>query len=88
MTILQPILTYGLGEGWYFGYNNVLSYNWSAESDDEAWPIPLGLTVGKTSIINESKGTAMDVSVGYYALERKPNGGPDRQFKLGLSFFF
>lgn len=88
VTILQPILTYGLGEGWYFGYNNVLSYNWNAASNDEAWAIPLGLTVGKTSIINESKGTAMDVSVGYYALERKPTGGPDRQFKLGLSFFF
>ncbi len=88
VTIVQPILTYGLGEGWYFGYNNVLSYNWNADSSDEAWTIPLGLTVGKTSIINEASGTAMDLSLGYYALERKPEGGPDTQLKIGLSFFF
>ncbi|MGI9367926.1 MAG: hypothetical protein ACR2O2_03720 [Ruegeria sp.] len=88
VTIVQPILTYGLGEGWYFGYNNVLSYNWNASSSDEAWAVPLGLTAGKTSIINEASGTAMDLSLGYYALERKPTGGPDRQLKIGLSFFF
>ena len=88
VTIMQPILTYGLGNGWYFGYNNVLSYNWKAPNSREAWTIPVGLTVGKTSIINEAKGTALDVSVGYYALDRKPTGGPDSQVKLGLSVFF
>ncbi len=88
VSILQPILNYGLGEGWYVGYNNVISYNWNASGNDEAWAVPLGLTAGKTSIINESKGTAMDVSLGYYVLERKPDGGPDRQVKIGLSFFF
>ncbi len=31
---------------------------------------------------------AMDLSVGYYLLERKPTGGPDRQLKIGLSFLF
>lgn len=88
VSIIQPILTYGLGQGWYFGYNNVMSYNWKAANSREAWTIPIGLTVGKTSILNEAKGTAMDVSVGYYALDRKPTGGPDSQIKLGLSFFF
>ena len=88
VTILQPILTYGLGQGWYFGYNNVASYNWNAASGDDPWTLPLGLTAGKTTIINEEKGTAMDLSLGYYTLERSPDGGPDRQLKLGLSFFF
>ncbi len=88
VTIMQPILTYGLGEGWYFGYNNVMSYNWQAANSREAWTIPLGLTFGKTSIINEAKGTALDLSIGLYALDRKPTGGPDSQLKLGLSIFF
>ncbi|WP_171212858.1 hypothetical protein [Ruegeria sp. HKCCA5426] len=88
VSILQPILNYGLGEGWYVGYNNVISYNWNAPGNDEAWAVPLGLTAGKTSIINEAKGTAMDVSLGYYVLERRPEGGPNRQVKIGLSFFF
>lgn len=87
-TILQPILIYGLGDGWYFGYNNVVSYNWNAKDEDEAWALPIGLTVGKTSIISEERGAAMDISLGFYALERQPDGGPDSQLKIGLSFFF
>ncbi len=88
VTIAQPILTYGLGQGWYFGYNNVISYNHNAASGDEAWTIPLGLTVGKTTVTDEASGRAVDVSLGYYALERQPTGGPDSQLKFGLSFFF
>ncbi|MGI9366379.1 MAG: hypothetical protein ACR2O8_14430 [Rhizobiaceae bacterium] len=87
VSIMQPILTYGLGEGWYFGYNNVVSYNWNAPTQRQALALPLGLTIGKTSIINEA-GTAMDISLGYYVLDRKPTGGPDSQLKLGVSFFF
>ncbi|NOD36276.1 MULTISPECIES: hypothetical protein [unclassified Ruegeria] len=87
-TILQPILIYGLGGGWYFGYNNVISYNWNASNNDEAWLVPLGLTVGKTIITNDEKGTALDLSAGYYDVTQSPTGGPNRQFKFGISFFF
>lgn len=87
-TILQPILTYGVGQGWYVGYNNVMSYNWKAENNDEAWTVPLGLMAGRTIVTDEETGTAIDVSLGYYTLNRKPSGGPDQQFKLGLNFFF
>lgn len=87
-TILQPILTYGLGQGWYVGYNNVASYNWKASNNDEAWTVPLGLMAGRTVVTNEETGTAVDVSIGYYMLNRKPSGGPDQQFKLGLNLFF
>lgn len=87
-TILQPILSYGLGSGWYVGYNNVISYNWKAPNNDEAWQIPVGLMVGRTIVTNETTGRAVDISAGYYTLNRTPSGGPDRQFKLGLSFFF
>lgn len=87
-TILQPIVIYGLGSGWYVGYNNVISYNWSAPNNSEAWQVPVGLTVGKTLITNETKGTALDLSLGYYNVNRTPSGGPDRQMKLGVSFFF
>ncbi|SLN19918.1 hypothetical protein TRL7639_00473 [Falsiruegeria litorea R37] len=87
-TILQPIVNYGLGSGWYIGYNNVVSYNWKAPNNDEAWQVPLGLMVGRTIVTNEESGTAVDVNVGYYTVNRSPTGGPDRQFKFGLSFFF
>lgn len=87
-TILQPILTYGLGGGWYFGYNNVVSYNWKAATNDEAWLVPIGLTAGRTIITNETTGTALDLSLGYYLVDRAPTGAANRQFKFGISFFF
>ena len=42
---------------------------------------------GRTFVIND-KGTALDLNVGYYAVNRSPLGGPDRQFKFGVSVFF
>ena len=87
VSIVQPILIYGLGQGWYAGYNNVISYNWNVAKDD-AWSVPLGLTFGKTTVVNEETGTAVDLSIGYYTLERSPTGGPDSQIKFGISVFF
>ncbi|WP_170469969.1 hypothetical protein [Ruegeria arenilitoris] len=87
-TILQPILSYGLGAGWYFGYNNVISYNWNSSNSNEAWTVPIGLMVGRTIVTNEESGTAMDLNAGYYVLDRAPDGAADRQFKFGISFFF
>ncbi|MDK3075736.1 hypothetical protein QO034_21975 [Sedimentitalea sp. JM2-8] len=88
VTTIQPILLYGFGSGWYVGYNNSLTYDWKAASDTEAWQIPLGLTIGRTIVLDEVKGTAMDVSLGWYDLDRKPKGGADSQIKFGLSYFF
>ena len=87
VSILQPILVYGLGDGWYFGYNNVLSYNWNAPAGSSNELIPIGAMAGRTWVINDA-GTAVDLNVGYYAVNRSPTGGPDRQFKFGISFFF
>ena len=86
-SIIQPILIYGLGEGWYVGYNNVISYNWKAGSNDEAWQVPLGLMAGRT-IAYGDEGRAVDLNIGYYAVNRAPTGGPNRQAKFGISFFF
>lgn len=87
-TIAQPILTYGLGQGWYFGYNNVVSYNWNAANTQEAWTVPIGLTAGRTIIVNEESGTALDLSLGYYLIDRAPTGAANRQIKFGVSLFF
>lgn len=87
VSILQPIINYGLGDGWYVGYNNVISYNWKAPSGSERMLIPIGLMAGRTFVIDAS-GTAMDVNVGYYTVNRSPQGGPNRQFKFGVSVFF
>ena len=87
-TILQPILSYGLGSGWYVGYNNVVSYNWNAANNSEAWTVPIGLMAGRTIVTNEQTGNALDLQAGYYLLDRSPEGAANRQFKFGISFFF
>ncbi|MEM1293784.1 MAG: hypothetical protein AAGH89_00370, partial [Verrucomicrobiota bacterium] len=68
---------------WFLGYNNQITYDWNAE--DEAWQIPLGLTVGKTFL--SRTGTAISVNVGGYGLV-EPNNGNDWELTFGINFLF
>ena len=48
-TTVQPIVFYnlkspGIGD-WFGGYNNSITYDWSADSGD-AWTVPIGAAVG------------------------------------------
>ena len=49
---LQPIIFYNteIFGGSYIGYNNLITYDWSASGSD-AWQVPVGLTAGKTFIL-------------------------------------
>lgn len=82
----QPIVFYNVKAipGSYVGYNNAITYNWSADSSDR-WQVPLGLTIGRTIPIG-NKGDALDLSVGAYGLVAKPEGGVDWQLKFGISW--
>jgi len=86
LTTLQPIVMYNLESisGAYLGYNNSITYNWSAPERD-AWQIPLGLTVGKTLLFQ--KGDMLDLSLGGYGMVAAPSGGADWQMKFGISYF-
>ena len=87
LTTIQPIVflnTEFLG-GSYIGYNNSITYDWSAKGSD-AWQVPVGLTVGKTFILNS--GYMLDINLGGYHLATAPKGGADWQFKFGVSLFF
>ena len=85
---IQPIVFYNITSmpGTYVGYNNTITYNWSADSGNR-WQVPVGLTVGKTLGIG-SAGYALDLSLGGYWLAEKPQGGADWQLKFGISLFF
>lgn len=87
LTSIQPIAMYNLEllGGSYVGYNNTITYDWSAKSGDR-WQVPLGLTAGKTFVLQG--GYALDVSIGGYGLAVHPQGGADAQFKFGISLFF
>lgn len=87
LTTVQPIAMYNTGflGGSYFGYNNSITYNWTAKAGDR-WQVPVGLTVGKTFLLDG--GYAIDANLGGYALAAHPRGGADAQLKFGLSIFF
>ncbi|MXN63859.1 hypothetical protein GR183_02995 [Stappia sp. GBMRC 2046] len=87
LTSMQPIVLYNteLFGGSYFGYNNSITYNWTAKAGDR-WQVPVGLTAGKTFVFDS--GYALDVSLGGYALAAHPSGGADAQFKFGVNLFF
>jgi len=63
LTTVQPIVFYNteLFGGSYIGYNNSITYDWSA-SGSNAWQVPVGLTVGKTFILES--GYMIDVNLG------------------------
>ncbi len=87
LTTMQPIMFYNLDlfGGSYVGYSNSIMYDWSA-SGANAWQVPVGLTVGKTFIL-ENK-FMIDLNLGGYYLATAPKGGADQQLKFGISLFF
>jgi len=87
LTTVQPIAFYNseLFGGSYVGYNNSITYDWSA-SGSNAWQVPVGLTVGKTFILEG--GYMIDANLGGYYLAAAPDGGANAQLKFGLSLFF
>jgi len=84
---LQPIVFYNMDlfGGSYVGYSNSIVYDWSAPAN-EGWLVPVGLTAGKTFLLDG--GCMVDANAGAYYLAVGPGGQPDWQFKVGLSFFF
>jgi len=87
ISTLQPIVVYLIKSlpGAYLGYNNSVTYDWNADSDD-ALTVPLGLTFGKAIVFQS--GDFLDLSVGAYPLAVRPDNAPSWQLKFGVSYFF
>lgn len=84
---LQIIAMYNFPEapGYYVGYNNSITYNWDASSDDRL-TLPLGAVAGRTLLLGNGDG--LDLNVGIYGLVVKPQDAPSWQLKFGISYFF
>ena len=63
-----------------------MTYNWDAKDSSEAFTAPLGLTFGKTIVLES--GDFVDLSIGGYPLVARPDRAPEWQLKLGFSYFF
>lgn len=85
---IQPIVFYnlsspGIGD-WFFGYNNSITYDWSA--DDNAWEVPIGLSAGKTFILESKK--ALSYRIGAYSLVETANDGNDWELTFSASLLY
>lgn len=86
-TTIQPIVYYNLTTppvgDWFFGYNAEISYDWSASSSDNAWTVPLGLTVGKT--LFQPSRPAVTINLGAYGLLESQNDALDWQLTFAVN---
>ncbi len=69
--------------GMSLSYNNMISYNWDADSGEE-WNVPIGATLGRTFILGNGDG--LDLGIGYYRMVEHPEAGPDSQLKFLISW--
>ena len=84
---LQIIAMYNFESkpGLYLGYNNAMTFNWEASSDN-ALTLPLGATFGKTMPVGD--GAGLDLNIGAYKVVVRPDGASRWQLKFGISYFF
>lgn len=84
MASVQPIVLYNFESipAAYIGYNNSITYNWEADSDKLT--LPVGLTIGRTFLLNNGDG--LDLSIGAYKLVERPQDAPKWQLKFGISY--
>ncbi len=65
-----------------FWSNNMITYNWDADSDD-AWTVPLGLEVGKMLALKGGHG--LEFTLGGYHNAARPDGAADWVLKWGIA---
>jgi hypothetical protein len=70
-TLLQPILNYNVGKGWYLSSVPVITANW--EIDDE-WTVPVGGGVGR--LVRIGGKLPVDFKLAAYYNVEKPRFGP------------
>lgn len=89
-TTLQPIIYYNFESerfgDWFLGYNDRISYDWSADRSSDAWTVPLGLTAGKTVL--QPSGRAVTYNLGAYKLLESANDALDWQLRFAVNILF
>lgn len=76
---VQPFLNYNLGKGLAIGLSPTITADWTADSNDERWTVPLGGSISQILKFGE-----LPVKAGlsaYYNIV-KPDNGPEWQLQL------
>jgi hypothetical protein len=84
LTVIQPIMNYNFGGGWYVTSAPIVTANWEADNDDE-WTIPLGGGVGR--VFHWGK-QPVKMQMAYYYNVEKPDAGAQWDLQLTFTLLF
>ena len=82
--LVQPILNYNLGQGWYLVSSPILTAAWKAKGSD-VWTVPIGGGVGRVFKIGSQ---ALNVQLAAYDNVHTPQNGADWQLRFQVVFLF
>lgn len=82
--VIEPIVTYNMGEGWHLFTDPIISANWKA-GHNERWILPLGGGFGRTFKVGNQ--TMLSRLEAYYNIE-KPEGAPEYSVSFTIQFVF
>jgi hypothetical protein len=84
LTVIQPIMNYNFGGGWYVTSVPLITANWEADNDDE-WTIPLGGGVGR--VFHWGK-QPVKLQMAYYYNVEKPDSGAQWNMQVTFTMLF
>jgi hypothetical protein len=84
LTVIQPIMNYNFGGGWYVTSAPIITANWEADNDDE-WTIPLGGGVGRVFHLGKQP---VKLQMAYYYNVEKPDAGAQWDLQLTFTLLF
>jgi hypothetical protein len=84
LTVIQPIMNYNFGGGWYVTSAPIITANWEADNDDE-WTIPLGGGVGRVFHLGKQP---VKLQMAYYYNVEKPDAGAQWNMQVTFTMLF
>ena len=84
-TLIQPFITYNLGDGWGITTDPIITANWTADDSSNRWVLPLGGGVRKMTKIG-SQPVCFNLRAYYNVI--KPDGAPNWSMVFTMQFLF
>jgi len=82
--VIEPIVTYNMGDGWHLFTDMIISANWKANNNNR-WIVPLGGGFGRSFKIGNQR--ILSRLEAYYNVE-KPEGASDYSVSFTIQFVF
>ena len=82
-TFIQPIVAYGLGDGWTVNTGPFIIANWQEDSSDR-WTLPVGLGVQK--LVRVGGKLPLNIGLQGYGNVERPSGGADYEIRTQFTF--